>query len=90
MADMQWICSRLSRLTTQQWRDAFRAGGYDAETAARYIRRLKEKISEGLAASGTAGAAAVGDRGVDVDGKAARKKELTKGIRTDERSSSRR
>jgi hypothetical protein len=54
MADMEWICSRLSGLTAGQWRDAFRAGGYEAETAERYIRRLRQKISEGLAASGAA------------------------------------
>jgi hypothetical protein len=56
-ADMRWICLRLSELTDDQWSDAFRAGGYDEETAARYIRRLRQKIAEGLAASGGALAA---------------------------------
>jgi len=47
-ADVRWICGRLSRLSDQQWSDAFRAGGYAEPTAQRYIRRLKQKIAEGL------------------------------------------
>jgi hypothetical protein len=48
-ADVRWICERLDRLTERQWQDAFRAGGYDKPTADRFIRRLKQKIAEGLA-----------------------------------------
>jgi hypothetical protein len=48
-ADVHWICERLQRLTDQQWDDGFRAGGYAPETANRFIRRLKQKIEEGLA-----------------------------------------
>lgn len=48
-ADVEWICSRLARISDQQWADAFRAGGYADPTAQRYIRRLKQKIAEGLA-----------------------------------------
>jgi hypothetical protein len=51
--DMRWICSRLSRLTVDQWQDAFSAGGYDAETAERYIRKLRQKINEGLEPAGS-------------------------------------
>lgn len=51
-ADVRWICDRLNRLTDVQWHDAFRAGGYDAQLADRFIRRLKEKIAEGLALKG--------------------------------------
>ena len=47
-ADVRWICGRLSRISDQQWSDAFRAGGYAEPTAQRYIRRLKQKIAEGL------------------------------------------
>jgi hypothetical protein len=47
--DVIWICERLDRLTDRQWDDAFRAGGYDKPTADRFIRRLKQKIAEGLA-----------------------------------------
>lgn len=48
-ADVRWICGRLQRLTDRQWNDAFRAGGYAPEVAARFIRRFKQKIAEGLA-----------------------------------------
>lgn len=48
-ADVRWICARLDALTDTQLQAAFRAGGYDAPTAERFIRRLKQKIAEGLA-----------------------------------------
>jgi hypothetical protein len=48
-ADVVWMCERLRRLTDEQWRDAFRAGGYDEPTTARYIRVFERKIAEGLA-----------------------------------------
>jgi hypothetical protein len=48
-ADVVWMCERLQRLTDEQWRDAFRAGGYDEATTARYIRVFERKIAEGLA-----------------------------------------
>lgn len=51
-ADVRWICSWLNRLTDRQWQDAFRAGGFDAPTAERFIRRLKQKVAEGLALKG--------------------------------------
>ncbi len=51
-SDVRWICGRLARLTDRQWQDAFRAGGFDAETSARFIRRLKQKIAQGLALEG--------------------------------------
>jgi len=47
--EVRWICTRLDRLTDRQWQDAFRAGGYDKALAARFIRRMKQKIAEGLA-----------------------------------------
>jgi hypothetical protein len=50
--DVRWICSRLQKLTDRQWQDAFRAGGYARETADRFIRRMKQKIAEGLAVKG--------------------------------------
>ena len=49
VADVRWLCTRLAALTDAQWRDAFRAGGYDQALADRFIRRLKQKIQEGLA-----------------------------------------
>lgn len=48
-ADVRWTAERLSRLSDKQWEDAFRAGGYAPDLAARYIRRFKQKIAEGLA-----------------------------------------
>ncbi|HJQ11686.1 MAG TPA: hypothetical protein VJ840_11715 [Gemmatimonadaceae bacterium] len=51
-ADVRWTCQLLSRLTPDQWRDAFRAGGFSAQESARYITRLKQKIAEGLALDG--------------------------------------
>ena len=47
--DVQWAAQRLQRLTDKQWRDAFRAANYSDADAQRYIRKLKEKIDDGLA-----------------------------------------
>jgi hypothetical protein len=48
-ADVHWICDRVSKLTNQQLQDAFRAGGFSPDLSERFIRRLKQKIDEGLA-----------------------------------------
>jgi hypothetical protein len=48
-ADVRWICTQLSRLTDEQWQDAFRAGGFAKPVADRFIRRMKQKIADGLA-----------------------------------------
>lgn len=48
-ADVRWICQQLARLTERQWTDAFRAGGIEGPLAARFIRRMKQKVGEGLA-----------------------------------------
>ena len=48
-ADVRWTCERLDRLTPQQWSDAFRAAGYSDAEAARYIRKIREKVAAGLA-----------------------------------------
>ena len=50
-ADVKWICTRLATLSDKQWQDAFRAGAYPPELAARFISRMKAKIAEGLALS---------------------------------------
>jgi hypothetical protein len=47
--DVRWAASRMQLLTEAQWRDAFRAGNYADEIAERYIRKIKEKIAQGLA-----------------------------------------
>jgi hypothetical protein len=46
--DLRWMCERLARLTPDQWLDAFRAGGYSDAEADRFIRRIQQKIDEGL------------------------------------------
>jgi hypothetical protein len=47
--DVRWTCERLRRLTDNQWKDAFGAGGFTAEQTARFVARIKQKIDEGLA-----------------------------------------
>jgi len=49
---VRWACDRMSRLTDQQWQDAFRAGGYTPEQAARYTKKIKTKIAQGLQLTG--------------------------------------
>jgi hypothetical protein len=44
--DLQWTCALLSRLSENQWMDAFRAGGFAPEHAARYVRKIGAKITE--------------------------------------------
>ena len=48
VADVRWISERLSRLSPQQWKDAFRAGGYPDDQADRFIRKIQEKVAYGL------------------------------------------
>jgi len=48
-ADVRWAAERMARLSDAQWRAAFRAGNYAAPDAERYIRKLEEKIADGLA-----------------------------------------
>ncbi|HKB12725.1 MAG TPA: hypothetical protein VKD69_18810 [Vicinamibacterales bacterium] len=46
--DVVWASELLAQLDDHQWSDAFRAGGYAAPVADRFIGRLHEKIAEGL------------------------------------------
>jgi hypothetical protein len=46
--DVRWICARLGQLTPAQWADAFRAAAYHPTEAERFIRRMKQKIDQGL------------------------------------------
>lgn len=50
-ADVRWTAELLNRLTDAQWDDAFRAANYSPEVRARFIRKIKAKIAEGLALS---------------------------------------
>ena len=49
--DVRWTCELLSRLSDQQLSDAFRAAGYTPEITARYVKKLRAKIAEGLRVS---------------------------------------
>lgn len=46
-ADLAWGCNLLARLTEHQWNDAFRAGGYPPDIAARFIAILRARVAEG-------------------------------------------
>jgi hypothetical protein len=48
-ADVVWTCRLLSRLSEEQLLDAFRTAGYPREKAGAYVRKIREKIREGLA-----------------------------------------
>ena len=48
-AHVRWTSQLFSRLSDSQWQDAFRAGGYSPEDAARYISKFKARIAAGLA-----------------------------------------
>lgn len=45
--DVKWASDLLARLSERQWREAFRAGGYDPETADRFVRTLQKRIAQG-------------------------------------------
>jgi hypothetical protein len=47
--DVVWACRLLSRLSDRQWDDAFRSAGYPEDLRRRYIRKIKEKIAQGVA-----------------------------------------
>jgi hypothetical protein len=51
--DIRWTCELLARLSDRQWQDAFRAAGYTPEQAGRYVKKIKEKIAQGLALPAT-------------------------------------
>ncbi|HEV3060422.1 MAG TPA: hypothetical protein VGY48_19415 [Vicinamibacterales bacterium] len=44
---VRWASDLLARMSDRQWEDAFRAGGYEPDVAARFIRRLRQKIRDG-------------------------------------------
>jgi hypothetical protein len=51
--DVLWTCRLMARISDRQWRDAFRAAGYEDAEQRRYISKLKSKIGEGLALKGS-------------------------------------
>jgi hypothetical protein len=46
VADLEWAAGLLAQLSDAQWRDAFRAGGYQPEVADRFVRALQGRIGE--------------------------------------------
>jgi hypothetical protein len=47
--DVRWASDLLAQLSDRQWRDAFRAGGFDSTVASRFIRKLRAKVDQGRA-----------------------------------------
>ena len=50
--DVGWACYLLAGLSEGQWQDAFRAGGYDGDVAARFIAALRSRIAQGKQIAG--------------------------------------
>jgi hypothetical protein len=48
LEDVRWVCELMSRLSEEQWLDAFRAGGYAEPEAKRFVAKIKSKIAQGL------------------------------------------
>ena len=44
--DVRWAGGRLAQLSDRQWHDAFRAGGYVADVADRFIRKIRLNIED--------------------------------------------
>jgi hypothetical protein len=53
-ADVIWGCRLLARLSDRQLTDAFRAAGYPDDIQRRYVRKIRQKIAEGLALDASA------------------------------------
>lgn len=49
VTDLHWTCRRVLAIADGQWRDAFRAGNYDADATRRYVARIRAKAQEALA-----------------------------------------
>ena len=46
-AEVAWASNLLARLSDRQWSDAFRAGGYPPDVAARFIKKIRQNIAQG-------------------------------------------
>jgi hypothetical protein len=49
--DVAWASRLLGQLSERQWQDAFRAGGYQPDVAARFIKKIQEKVQQGQSLS---------------------------------------
>jgi hypothetical protein len=50
-SSVPWTAKLLQRVSDAQWEAAFRAAGYSPDVTARFVRKIKAKIAEGLAVS---------------------------------------
>jgi hypothetical protein len=51
--DVHWVCDLLNHLSQDQMLDAFKAAHYDKATADRYVKKIREKVTQGLALTAT-------------------------------------
>ena len=51
--DVRWMSTILSGISSKQWQDAFRAGGYGPTQSSIFIDRILEKIEEGRRLQGS-------------------------------------
>ena len=49
VADVIWACELMATIPDRQWQAAFTAGAFPEADTERYIRKIKEKIAQGLA-----------------------------------------
>jgi hypothetical protein len=54
VADVVWACEQLAKIPDTHWKAAFDAGAFPPDMAERYIRKIKQKIAQGLALKSTA------------------------------------
>jgi hypothetical protein len=47
--DVIWACELMERIPDSHWQAAFKAGAFPQDHADRFIRKIKEKIAQGLA-----------------------------------------
>jgi len=48
VADVIWACELMNELSDKQLDDAFKAAKYDDGVRARFIKKIREKVGEGL------------------------------------------
>jgi hypothetical protein len=49
VADVIWACEMMAKIPDGHWQAAFKAGAFPQEETDRYIKKIKEKIAQGLA-----------------------------------------
>ena len=49
VTDVIWACEQLAKIPDGHWHAAFKAGAFPQEHADRYIKKIKDKIAQGLA-----------------------------------------